>query len=314
MVNSVSVSVVIPTYRDAERTIALARSLAAHRPSQGATLEILVVDDGSGDGSAERIADALGDTIVLQSLPANRGRAIARNEGAIGASGERLLFLDCDCLPADDGLVAAHLRAWTPGTVASIGPVTGHGGGFWDRYQRDASARRARQHAAGSHFSGSSQNLMVSRDAFRACGGFDPRYRTYGFEDRDLQLRLGRLGRIAWAHAAVVRHMDDLSLRGVCAKMAEAGGASAVRFAGRHPEAYEALGYAALDVRRRRWLLPLARLVDRGLPSLAIALEPVLHAPLPHALLRGLVKSLTALAYLGGTSRGGAPDARGHNT
>lgn len=309
-----SVSVIIPAYRDAERAITLVRSLEPSRQAGAIALEIVVVDDGSGDGSAARIADALGESIVLHRLPANRGRAIARNEGARTASGTRLLFLDCDCLPADEGLVAAHLRAWTPGTVATIGPVTGNGGGFWDCYQRDASERRARQHAAGHHYSGSSQNLMVDREAFDACGGFDPEYRAYGFEDRDLQLRLGKAGCIRWAADAVVRHMDDLSLRGVCAKMAEAGGDSAIRFARRHPDAYDLLGYAALDARRHRWLLPVARLGDLLLPSLAAALEPMVESRLPYALRHRLVKSISALAYLAGTSRAPDPAARGRNT
>jgi glycosyltransferase involved in cell wall biosynthesis len=296
------VSIVMPVFRDGERAIALVRALAGQVLPPGVACEVVVVDDGSGDGTADRIDAAVGDRITLHRFPANRGRAAARNAGAELARGEVIAFVDCDCLPADAQLIAAHLRGWTADTVASIGPVTGTGHGFWHHYQSDASRRRARQHAAGSAFSGSSQNLMVSRAALRACGGFDESYRTYGFEDRDLQVRLGRLGRIAWADAAVVRHMDELRLALVCRKMREAGGAASALFAARHPEAYRALGYAALDARLHPWLRWPGRVAGAVVPPLS-RLEGVLECRLlPYALRYAFVKALSGGSFLAGTA------------
>src|SRR5438128_127479 len=60
--------------------------------------EVIVVDDGSTDASAE-IAQAAGARVISQ---ANRGRAAARNVGAFAARGEILLFTDADCVPAAD--------------------------------------------------------------------------------------------------------------------------------------------------------------------------------------------------------------------
>jgi GT2 family glycosyltransferase len=204
----------------------------------------------------------------------------------------------------DDDLVATHLGAWGPGVVATIGPVVGNGDGFWHRYQSAASERRARQHLAGIHFSGSSQNLMVSRAAFESCGGFDNAYHTYGFEDRDLQIRLSSLGRIAWVAGAGVQHMDSLALPLVCRKMAEAGGSASMLFSRRHPEAYRSLGYAALDSRLHGWLRPPARMLDSLIEPMARFGDKVIAKPyVPYRLKSLVVKGLTGISYLVGTTR-----------
>lgn len=57
--------------------------------------EIIAVDDGSGDGSAE-ILRSYGKSIVFAGLPENRGAGSARNHGASLARGKYLVFLDGD--------------------------------------------------------------------------------------------------------------------------------------------------------------------------------------------------------------------------
>lgn len=294
----------IPVFNDANRAIQLVRTLSAQRLPPNFDAEIIVVDDGSDDGSPDRIEADVGNDITLLRLPTNSGRAAARNSGASVARGEVLLFMDCDCLPASHDLVAEHLRTWAPGVVATIGPVTGNGNGFWHRYQVAASKRRALQHAAGIYFSGSSQNMMVARTEFEACGGFDRNYFTYGFEDRDLQIRIAKYGRVAWAAEACVRHMDSLALPLVCRKMAEAGGSAALLFSLHHPKAYRALGYARLDVRQHAWLQLPARSLGRIIEPLARYSDHIiLSRRVPYKLKTWLVKALIGLSYLVGTSR-----------
>jgi glycosyltransferase involved in cell wall biosynthesis len=297
------VSVIIPVHRDATRALAAADAMWAQDVSDADALQVIVVDDGSGDGTAEQLADRMDPRARLLVLPANAGRSGARNAGAAIAEGEFLVFMDCDCLPVGGGFLQAHLAALRAGAVASTGDVLGADDGFWDRYQREASLRRRRQHAAGMHYAGSSQNLAVRRDAFAAIGGFDTGYRRYGFEDRDLLLRLAALGPIAWTDAAV-RHLDCIELAQVARKMAEAGAWSSLRFARRHPAAYRALGFAALDARRRPWLRPAARLLDRALPLLARCIGPRLEAGwIPYAARATVARLVTGLGYLAGTSR-----------
>ncbi len=295
------VSIVIPVFRDGDRAITLVRALRDLPRDGSEASEIIVVDDGSGDGTAEALSAAVGDITRIVPLPANVGRSMARNAGAGLASGELILFMDCDCLPASPTLLQSHLAAWDDDVAATIGHVVGDGQGFWHRYQAKSSERRRRQHAAGIPYSGSSQNLMVRRSAFQACGGFDAAYRTYGFEDRDLQIRLAGHGEIRWADGATVRHMDRLSLAAVSRKMAEAGGQAADVFRARHPDAYRLLGYGALDAHLRPWLRLPAGLAALLAPAAARGVDILLDRPwLPFSLKSLMVRSITAASYLSG--------------
>jgi len=301
------VSVVTPVYRDAERAIALVDALLRQRLPQGTGMEIIVVDDGSGDDTGDRLETSVGGKATVLRLPKNTGRSVARNAGAAMASGEQILFLDCDCMPANDDLIAEHLHAWDKATAATTGPVEGIGRGFWHRYQSSASARRAKQHASGANFAGSSQNLMVSRSGFERCGGFDAAYRAYGFEDRDLLLRMERLGHVGWAPGAIVRHMDAIDLPTVCRKMAEAGRETAPLFRARHLQAYRHLGYAAIDAVLHPWL----RVVAIAAGPVALRIAPRLDAWLdrrwlPYPMGSALVKIVGSLCFLYGTSRPGS--------
>lgn len=89
-------SVVVPAYREADRigaTVARIRSeLAAVAP--GAELEVVVVDDGSGDGTAAAAEEAGADQVVV--LPANRGKGAAVRAGVLAAGGRTIAFTDAD--------------------------------------------------------------------------------------------------------------------------------------------------------------------------------------------------------------------------
>ncbi len=92
------ISVIIPTY-NAART--LDDTLQAVFASQYPDVEVIVVDDGSTDASAE-IAGRYPCTVVR--LPANIGAARAKNAGAERASGDIVFFTDADCLIRPDAL------------------------------------------------------------------------------------------------------------------------------------------------------------------------------------------------------------------
>jgi glycosyltransferase involved in cell wall biosynthesis len=81
---------------------AVESALSQEYPSK----EIIVVDDGSSDGTAD-VLNTFGESIILARLPINRGAAAARNHGASLASGEYLVFLD-----GDDVLVSRALEVY----------------------------------------------------------------------------------------------------------------------------------------------------------------------------------------------------------
>ena len=81
---------------------AVESALSQEHPSK----EIIVVDDGSRDGTAD-VLNTFGESIILARLPINRGAVAARNHGASLASGEYLVFLD-----GDDVLMSRALEVY----------------------------------------------------------------------------------------------------------------------------------------------------------------------------------------------------------
>ncbi len=103
-------SVVIPTHN---RKTTLARVLAAYAEQQPADLpfELIVVDDGSTDGSAELLANWRARRFRLRfAVQPNRGPAAARNHALTLAQGRFVLFTGDDIEPAPT-LLAEHWRA-----------------------------------------------------------------------------------------------------------------------------------------------------------------------------------------------------------
>lgn len=125
------VSVVIPAYQ-AARTLPLCLEALSRQGSDRGSWEVIVVDDGSTDGSGD-IAAALGAIVVRQE---NRGASAARNRGAAQARGELLVFIDADCIPGPD-LVQGHVRAFREsGGGAFVGGAIEHyrPGACWVSY------------------------------------------------------------------------------------------------------------------------------------------------------------------------------------
>lgn len=108
MTTGVSLSIIIPMFRSAsqvERAIA-----SVLRDAKGLRIEIICVDDGSPDDSAEvveRLQKSSPD-ILLFRHEVNQGQGVARNTGVDHARGDYIVFLD-----ADDELVGGSLPALT---------------------------------------------------------------------------------------------------------------------------------------------------------------------------------------------------------
>lgn len=90
---SPTLSVVIPTFNRRELVVQSIESVLA---AQG-DVEIVVVDDGSSDGTAELLGALYGDRIRLL-VQTNKGRSCARNAGVVVAEGDYVCFLDSDDL------------------------------------------------------------------------------------------------------------------------------------------------------------------------------------------------------------------------
>jgi dolichyl-phosphate beta-glucosyltransferase len=90
-----TLSIVIPAYNEALRLPATLARVREHLAARGLAHEILVVDDGSTDGTAA-VARAGGDAVRVLRHEANRGKGYAVRRGMLAASSERRLMTDAD--------------------------------------------------------------------------------------------------------------------------------------------------------------------------------------------------------------------------
>src|SRR5206468_10803541 len=155
-------------------------------------IEIIVVVDGSTDGTAAaltKIDCAFPIRVVEQP---NRGLAAARNRGGKEANGEILLFLDDDMICEPD-LLQRHERSYRAGADAVTGEIPLHPqskrGFVTDALARAARFRREPPVTAFHIYGG---HLSIRGKVFDVLGGFDQQLHAggYGGEDLDLGLRL----------------------------------------------------------------------------------------------------------------------------
>ncbi|HEY3141257.1 MAG TPA: glycosyltransferase [Acidimicrobiales bacterium] len=113
-------SVVVPSFNEADRiagTIAAVRE-ALHEVDEDGGLEVVVVDDGSSDGTGDVALAASADQVVVQ--PQNRGKGSAVRIGALAARGRTVAFTDADLSYTPDQLLRI-LHAVEDGWDVAIG-------------------------------------------------------------------------------------------------------------------------------------------------------------------------------------------------
>jgi glycosyltransferase involved in cell wall biosynthesis len=187
-----TISVIIPCY-NGERFLRRAiDSVRAQRYPRD-RLQIVVVDDGSRDGShelARRLAEA--DPRILALRQANAGPAAARNLGIAQSSGELIAFLDCDDTWRRDKLVrqARRLRDDPALGLVHCGCrfVDAQGDEVRGWVRRSRSIEGYALLELFCEFFLITSAVMVRRRCLDAVGGFDPALRVG--EDNDLFLRL----------------------------------------------------------------------------------------------------------------------------
>src|SRR3990172_4971549 len=91
-----SLSVVVPAYNEASRLPSTLRRLRDWLVASHLSHEIVVVDDGSIDATAEAARAAGGESLVLLRHALNRGKGYAVRRGMLAATGARRLMTDAD--------------------------------------------------------------------------------------------------------------------------------------------------------------------------------------------------------------------------
>ncbi|HEX7518399.1 MAG TPA: glycosyltransferase [Chthoniobacterales bacterium] len=189
--SALTFSVVVPVWNGIAHLAACLEALAASTRKPD---EIVVVDDGSDDGSAA-IARAHGCKVVcVPSGPL--GPATARNRGVSASSGEIIVFVDCDVAvhPETLGLMEQQFlsNANLCGLFGSYDDRPTEAGlisGYRNLLHHHVHQRSQRE--ASTFWAGCG---AIRREAFQTANGFDETYRWASIEDIELGLRLRRAG------------------------------------------------------------------------------------------------------------------------
>lgn len=215
-----TVTVVIPTYNNLALLRGCLRSVARLDYPQS-RLQVLVVDNGSSDGTYEAV-HALGTGTRCIRMDHNSGFAAACNHGAAEADGEYIAFLNDDAVADPHWLkgLFGGLDAGGEGAVCAASTILSRDGGEIEYNGASSNlfgVGRPRSvwgwpdapepPTEGSPLLFASGGAMlVHRRTFLDSGGFDPNFFAY-FEDVDLGWRLWALGyKVVYAPGAVVRH------------------------------------------------------------------------------------------------------------
>jgi dolichyl-phosphate beta-glucosyltransferase len=103
--DAIDLSVVIPAYNEERRLPGTLQEISNHLAGTGSTYEILVVDDGSTDGTGEVTALEAERDPNIKLLPARHaGKGAAVRSGALAARGQQVLFCDADLPMAAEDL------------------------------------------------------------------------------------------------------------------------------------------------------------------------------------------------------------------
>lgn len=279
-------SVVIPTY---ERRDVVRHAVAAFERQELRDFEVIVVVDGSTDGTGPALRELRPDHPLRVVEQPNSGAAAARNHGAGVARGELLLFLDDDMEP-DPGLLAAHDRAHRAGADVVLGHIPLHPDSPRTILARGvhewAESRRARLTVSEGELPLEDMltgQISLSRTVFDRVGGFDTSFTRdglFGGEDIDFGHRVVAAGFTAVFAEDAVSYQRFIVDPSEYLRRSRDAGRAAAELVAKHPEREADLG-------RRMRLPPGLRRYPMGALVLA---PPFVSAPL-RAAVSALVRS-----------------------
>jgi glycosyltransferase involved in cell wall biosynthesis len=237
--------------------------------------EVIVVDDGSTDGTEAEIDEAKRQvSIPLTYLKQrNSGPATARNNGVSVSKGNLIIFLGDDIIVEPgylNHIYGAYLRHGSDEAVSIVG---------FTRYATDLLSKPFAQwlenesglqfayphevtEAEGDYRLFYTSNVLVAKQALMSSGGFADGFRAAALEDTELGYRLQCHGvKIWYCKSASAVHVHPISLDGVSRRLETIAGAAMELkkinpelFSQIYPRAWERFGRPSAQRRFARWL------------------------------------------------------------
>jgi GT2 family glycosyltransferase len=242
-----SMTVVVPTYRRRDAVVRFLRVLAgelAAQPEMSAGTEVVVVVDGSRDGTVEAV-EALDYPVPLRTIfQENAGLAASRNRGLDAAEGELVWLVDDDMVPTE-GLLARHRLGHggrephfamgpclhPPDGADITGPIREYAERWFGALAEAGEVTKA--------FDFSAANTSAPRSLWLEVGGFDSSLSGWGGEDYEIGLRIMERGYpVVFDPQAIAWHHQVRTVREFCANRYEQG-RNFVRIARIHPQAID---------------------------------------------------------------------------
>lgn len=187
-----SFSVVIPTFQRRDVVCDAVRALG--RADYPGAFELIVVVDGSTDGTTDALAKLACPFPIKIVVQPNEGASAARNRGAAEAAHDVILFLDDDMM-CDPNLLREHGGLYATGADAVIGdtPIDPESPAGFLADSASRWIKSTRVQSPISAFDIFTGQLSVRRTVFEELGGFDARFTSglaFGSEDADFGVRL----------------------------------------------------------------------------------------------------------------------------
>jgi peptidoglycan/xylan/chitin deacetylase (PgdA/CDA1 family)/glycosyltransferase involved in cell wall biosynthesis len=280
-------SVVIPTYQ--RRDVVCASVAALARQEFGGAFEVIVVVDGSTDGTAaalRRLSVPFPLTVLEQS---NQGASQARNHGANIARGEILLFLDDD-MESDPRLLSEHDQSHRAGADVVLGHIPLHPDSppsVLTQGVRDWAEQRARRlSVAGATLTLHdllTGQMSLRKEIFAQVGGFDTDFTcggSFGNEDVDFGYRLLQRGEHIVFNPAAISWQKYIVRPSQYLRQYRQAGRADVIFVRKHPDQAKAIFTLS------KFYEPSSRLLWRPLAALHPWSAPVTGAIRRYALHR----------------------------
>jgi len=213
------ISVIIPTYNRLDRLKCVLIGLERQSYALD-NFEVIVVSDGSTDATDEYLRSFVTPLRFHALTQRNQGVAVARNNGLKHATGNLVLFVDDDVVPAPQ-LLAEHMRAHAEQSddVIVLGPMLSPDNFIMSPWVRWEQAMLAKQYHAmlSGKFKPSARqfytgNTSLLRTHLLAAGSFDTNFRRA--EDVELAYRLAQRGlRFIFYPTAIGYHYAERSFR-----------------------------------------------------------------------------------------------------